>query len=89
MNMEQPEVVRFESEGIKCIAFVSFGQRSLNMRSCLINLGEKVKTHIEFLPDRVRVVINDGQLWFDTSERSAVEIEALFETGKAPSKSKN
>lgn len=85
-DMAPPEVVSFESEGIKCKAFVLFGRRSLNMRSCLINLDKKVKTNIDYLPDRVRVTINDGQVWFDTSEDSAAAIESLFETGKAPRK---
>ena len=79
-----PEVVDFISGGVPCKAFVAFGDRALNMRVCQINLGSSPKVHIEYLPGLTRVQINDGQVWFDTSEQSAAEIEALFETGKAP-----
>lgn len=80
----QPEVVDFVVNGILCKAFVAFEERSLNMRSCLIKLGKTPKVVIEYLPGLTRVTINDGHVWFDTSEISAAQIEALFETGKVP-----
>lgn len=79
-----PEVVDFVANGVKCKAYVSFGERGLNMQSCHVNLGGSPKVAIEYLPGFTRVSINDGQLWFDTEEQSAAEIEALFESGKAP-----
>lgn len=82
----QPAVVDFVVNEIRCKAFVAFDMRSLNMRSCLINLGKSPKVAIEYLPGFSRVTINDGALWFDTTEQSAAEIEALFETGVAPKK---
>lgn len=81
-----PEVVEFECEGITCRAYVSFGQCGLNMRLCHINLGESPKVNIEYLPDRTRVIVNDGMIWFDTSGQSAAAIENLFQTGKAQNK---
>jgi hypothetical protein len=79
-----PEVVDFVANDIRCKAFVAFGDCSLNMRTCLINLGKSPKVAIEYLPGFTRVTINNGEVWFDTTEQSATEIEALFETGKAP-----
>jgi hexokinase len=79
-----PEVVKFIAGGVECVAFILFDHYGLNMRTCLVNFKEKPTTNIEYLPDRARVTINDGQLWFDTTEQSAAEIEYLFESGKAP-----
>lgn len=84
-DIELPQVVDFISGGVSCKAFVISDHRALNMGSCTINLGEKVQTNIEYLPGITRVMINDGVIWFDTSEASATAIEALFETGRKPS----
>jgi hypothetical protein len=83
--MDMPETVKFESNGISCIAAVAFGTHySLNMNACQINFKEKPKVHIEFFPHAARVQLNDGAVWFDTDEVSAAKIEQLFDSGKAP-----
>lgn len=81
---ETNTTVRFVSGGIECAAFCAAGHFGLNMRTCIINLGETVQINLEYLPDRCRVSINDGQVWFDTDEVSAARIEHLFQTGVVP-----
>lgn len=77
-GLDLPEVVDFISEGIPCKAFVIVGKRGLNMRTCQIILDDAATINIEYLPDRTRVFINGGGLWFDTDSVSAARIEALF-----------
>lgn len=86
MTTENPKtddrvVVNFMSGSVKCIAIVCFGQRSLNMRCCQINLGKSPSVNINYLPDITRVIINDGDVWFDTDSHSATRIKSLFQTG--------
>lgn len=73
----KPEVVQFYSEGIDCRAFVAFGVKGLNMKSCQITLkpGDKVK--IEYIGDITRVFINK-EISFDTDRHSAVAIQGLL-----------
>jgi len=85
-KLPMPETVKFVSERSLCVAFVLNEVYGLNMRSCQINLEGKPQVNIEYLPDRTRVLINGGNIWFDTDEQSATEIEALFLTGEAPAK---
>lgn len=54
------ETVEFQSNGNKCIAFVAFEERSLNMCSCQINLGNEPKINIEYLPISTHIQINDS-----------------------------
>ena len=79
-----PEVVNFISGGVECIVYIAFEHRGLNMFSVILNLGDNPSVNIEYFPGTVRVTINDGDIWFDTSEESAAAIEHLFRTGKAP-----
>ncbi len=78
-----PETVNFISEGVECVAAVIFKKiYTFNMRSCQITFKEKPNVNIEYIGDRVRVLINDGAIWFDTDELSAAKIEQLIELGE-------
>ncbi len=89
-----PEVVKFEAEGVRCVAHVAFNMRGMTLRSCLINLGEGVPeiSIMELEPNRTRLTIqlpNDGNICIDTSLESAQAIQVLFETGVAPATVEN
>ncbi|MFT7292872.1 MAG: hypothetical protein ACI87Q_000718 [Pseudohongiellaceae bacterium] len=73
-----PEVVTFLSGGQECKAFFLYEQMTLNMRTCTINLGKQPSIKIEHTGDICRVRINEGEIWFDTSEQSAEKIESLL-----------
>lgn len=83
-SVPMPEVVEFTSEGVKGKAFVVFDMRGLNIKPCTINFEGIPTVDVEYLPTGCRVSINNGAVWFDTSEQSAAEIEYLFKKGKAP-----
>ncbi|EIF42793.1 hypothetical protein DOK_12036 [gamma proteobacterium BDW918] len=72
-----PEVVQFFSEGIDCRAFVAFGIRGLNMRSCQITLMPEDRVRIKYIGDITRVFINK-EISFDTDRHSAVAIQGLL-----------
>lgn len=74
-----PNTVKFQSQGVDCIAFEVVGIYGLNMRSCQLIFGEtKPKVEIEPVLGFCRVRLNDGQIWFDTNGESAGAIAELF-----------
>lgn len=79
-DLEMPDTVNFTCFGVKCVAAVMFKTKYfLNMGTCCINLDDKPKVQIEYLPHSARVMINDGAIWFDVDGDAAAQIEKLFE----------
>lgn len=80
--MELPKTVNFTIHGypnVQCVAAIYFQSKYLlNMGTCLINFDKKPKVTVEYLPHSARILINDGEIWFDVDGQSAAEIERLF-----------
>lgn len=74
-----PNTVRFQSNGVECVAFEAVGLYGLNMKNCQINFGKtKPKVEVEPVLGFCRVRLNDGLIWFDTDAESAGAIAELF-----------
>jgi len=49
------------------------------MRTCVVNYQTRPDIQLEYLPSGTRVLINNGDMWFDTDGDSAAAIEELFQ----------
>src|SRR5690554_2249848 len=76
---QQPNSIEFTAEGVKCIAFRLGSLYGLNMRTCVVNYQTRPDIQLEYLPSGTRVLINNGDMWFDTDGDSAAAIEELFQ----------
>lgn len=81
---DQLDTINFQSGGMECICFRSFGSMHLNMRTCVVSFGKGVHpVTLTPLPDgrgMWRVLIRES-IWFDTDEESAVKIESMCKEG--------
>ena len=83
-EIDMPEVVTFLAGGVECKAFVMFGENyGLNLRTATVNFKKRAPdVELQPLDGFVRVMLNGGDVWLDTSAESAEAIRRLFEEGK-------